>query len=74
MANNWVGAFQSLDLNSATAKTADTAAWRGCLQLLRDLRQNGVHATSKGANLAVKAGHLGIVKDLHTVGINVTPI
>lgn len=56
-------------IDCANQVGADCAAARGYLDVVRDLRDNGIHCTSKGANDAARNGKLEVVRDLREHGI-----
>lgn len=51
---------------------ANAAAIRGHLDMIRDLRELGIHCTERGADIAASEGHLEIVRDLREHGIHCT--
>ena len=52
--------------------TANAAVANGHLQIVRDLRENGVHCTSRGANIAASEGFLEIIRDLRANRVHCT--
>ena len=63
---------QHTGLSKCTSDGADCAAMKGHLDVVRDLRSNGIHATSQDADYAAGNGHLDVVRDLRANGIHAT--
>ena len=51
---------------------ANAAAIRGHLDIIRDLRELGIHCTERGADIAASEGHHQIIRDLREHGIHCT--
>ena len=49
---------------------ANLAAQNGHLDIIRDLREHGIHCNHQGANLAAWYGHLDVVRDLRAYRIH----